>query len=156
MESVSKRCTLFNFLNDMDTYNLSRFLTAQNSYSQYEMAFEEIRVGRKRNHWMWFVFPQLKGLGSSYNADFYGITGTGEAQAYWRHPVLGERLREITEVLLLLEGLSARKIFGSIDAVKLRSSMTLFWEVTGEKLFQKVLDKYFEGELCGRTLEMLR
>ncbi|WP_455051772.1 DUF1810 domain-containing protein [Leyella stercorea] len=143
-------------MNDMDTYHLSRFLTAQDSYSQYKTALEEIRNGRKRSHWMWFVFPQLKGLGRSYNADYYGVAGADEALAYWRHPVLGKRLREITEALLLSDGLSARQIFGEVDAMKLRSSMTLFWNVTGEELFRKVLDKYYEGKMCDSTLEMLR
>lgn len=140
----------------MDTYDLSRFLTAQDSYSQYKTALEEIRNGRKRSHWMWFVFPQLKGLGHSYNADYYGIAGADEARAYWLHPVLRDRLREITEALLLLDGLSARQIFGEVDAMKLRSSMTLFWKVTEEELFRKVLDKYYEGKMCDSTLEMLR
>lgn len=140
----------------MDTYHLSRFLTAQASYSQYKTALEEIRNGRKRSHWMWFVFPQLKGLGHSYNADYYGIAGADEARAYWLHPVLGDRLREITEALLLLDGLSARQIFGEVDAMKLRSSMTLFWTATDEGLFRKVLDKYYEGKMCDSTLEMLR
>lgn len=143
-------------MNDMDTYHLSRFLTAQDSYSQYKTALEEIRNGRKRSHWMWFVFPQLKGLGHSYNADYYGIAGADEARAYWLHPVLRDRLREITEALLLLDGLSARQIFGEVDAMKLRSSMTLFWKVTEEELFRKVLDKYYEGKMCDSTLEMLR
>lgn len=140
----------------MDTYHLSRFLTAQDSYSQYKTALEEIRNGRKRSHWMWFVFPQLKGLGHSYNADYYGIAGADEARAYWLHPVLRDRLLEITEALLLLDGLSARQIFGEVDAMKLRSLMTLFWKVTEEELFRKVLDKYYEGKMCDSTLEMLR
>ena len=105
---------------------------------------------------MWFVFPQLKGLGYSYNADYYGVAGAGEARTYWQHPVLGKRLREITEALLLSDGLSARQIFGEVDAMKLRSSMTLFWKVTEEELFRKVLDKYYEGKMCDSTLEMLR
>lgn len=140
----------------MDTYHLSRFLTAQDSYSQYKTALEEIRNGRKRSHWMWFVFPQLRGLGHSYNADYYGIAGADEARAYWLHPVLRDRLLEITEALLLLDGLSARQIFGEVDAMKLRSSMTLFWTATDEGLFRKVLDKYYEGKMCDSTLEMLR
>ena len=140
----------------MDTYHLSRFLAAQDSYSQYKTALEEIRNGRKRSHWMWFVFPQLKGLGHSYNADYYGIAGADEARAYWLHPVLGDRLREIMEALLLLNGLSAKQIFGDVDAMKLRSSTTLFWKVTEEGLFRKVLDKYYEGKMCDSTLEMLR
>lgn len=146
---------LFNIMNDMDTYDLLRFLTAQDSYSQYKTALEEIRNGRKRSHWMWFVFPQLKGQGHSYNADYYGIAGADEARAYRQHPVLRERLREITEALLLLDGLSAKQIFGDVDAMKLRSSMTLFWEATREGLFRKVLDKYYEGKMCDKTLGML-
>lgn len=140
----------------MGTYHLSRFLTAQDSYSQYKTALEEIQNGRKRSHWMWFVFPQLKGLGHSYNADYYGIAGADEARAYWLHHVLRGRLLEITEALLLLDGLSARQIFGEVDAMKLRSSMTLFWTATDEGLFRKVLDKYYEGKMCDSTLEMLR
>ena len=143
-------------MNDMDTYHLSRFLIAQDSYSQYKTALEEIRNGRKRSHWMWFVFPQLKGLGHSYNADYYGIAGADEARAYWLHPVLRDRLLEITVALLRLDGLSARQIFGEVDAMKLRSSMTLFGKVTEEELFRKVLDKYYEGKMCDSTLEMLR
>ena len=100
-------------------------------------------------------FPQLKGLGHSYNADYYGIAGADEARAYRQHPVLRERLREITEALLLLDGLSAKQIFGDVDAMKLRSSMTLFWEATREGLFRKVLDKYYEGKMCDKTLGML-
>ena len=146
---------LFNIMNDMDTYDLLRFLTAQDSYSQYKTALDEIRNGRKRSHWMWFVFPQLKGLGHSYNADYYGIAGADEARAYWQHPVLRERLREITEVLLLLDGLSAKQIFGDVDVMKLRSSMTLFWVATREGLFRKILDKYYEGKMCDKTLGML-
>ena len=142
-------------MNDMDTYDLLRFLTAQDSDSQYKTAFEEIRNGRKRSHWMWFVFPQLKGLGHSYNADYYGIAGADEARAYWQHPMLRERLRKITDALLLLDGLSAKQIFGDVDAMKLRSSMTLFWEATREGLFRKVLDKYYEGKMCDKTLGML-
>ena len=146
---------LFNIMNDMDTYDLLRFLTAQDSYSQYKTALEEIRNGRKRSHWMWFVFPQLKGLGHSYNADYYGIAGADEARAYRQHPVLRERLREITEALLLLDGLSAKQIFGDVDAMKLRSSMTLFWVATRKGLFRKILDKYYEGKMCDKTLGML-
>lgn len=155
MELRFLRRNSFISFEDMDSYDLSRFLTAQDAYSQYEIALEEIRIGRKRTHWMWFVFPQLKGLGRSYNADYYGIAGADEALAYWQHSVLGGRLQEITESLLLLEGLSARQIFGGIDAVKLKSSMTLFWKVTGDELFRKVLDKYYAGKMCDKTLEML-
>ena len=139
-----------------DRYDLQRFVEAQDSYSRYEDALEEIRNGRKRSHWIWFVFPQMKGLGHSYNADYYGISGCDEAQAYWDHPVLGARLRKITEALLHVEGKTAREILGGIDAMKVRSSMTLFLEVTGENIFRQVLDTFFDGRECSRTLSMLR
>jgi uncharacterized protein (DUF1810 family) len=105
---------------------------------------------------MWYIFPQLKGLGFSSTAQFYGINGRDEAKAYLEHLVFGARLREITSVLLTLEDKSAVEIFGRTDAMKLRSSMTLFNAVAnGEDLFQKVLDKYYDGKADGRTLAML-
>lgn len=139
-----------------DNYDLRRFVEAQDSYSQYDYALEEIRCGRKRSHWIWFVFPQMKGLGHSYRAKYYGISGADEARAYWKHPVLGKRLREIAEALLHVEGKTAREILGGIDAMKVRSSMTLFLEVTGEDIFRRVLDRFFDGMECGRTISMLR
>lgn len=105
---------------------------------------------------MWYIFPQLKGLGFSSTAQYYGINGREEAMAYLMHPVLGARLREITSVLITLEGKSAVEIFGGTDAKKLRSSMTLFYAVSEDDLFKKVLDKYYDGKLDGRTLAMLK
>jgi uncharacterized protein (DUF1810 family) len=105
---------------------------------------------------MWYVFPQLKGLGFSSTAQFYGINGKEEAKAYLEHTVLGARLREITSVLLTLEGKSALEIFGWTDAMKLRSYMTLFNAVAEEDLFQKVLDKYYNGKADDVTLAMLK
>ena len=134
--------------------SLERFIQAQEH--DYQTALAEVRAGYKCSHWMWYIFPQLKGLGFSSTAQFYGINGRYEAKAYLEHPVLGARLREITSVLLTLEGKSAVEIFGHTDAMKLRSSMTLFNAVAnGENLFQKVLDKYYDGKPDGRTLAML-
>lgn len=134
--------------------SLDRFLQAQEH--DYQTALAEVRAGYKCSHWMWYIFPQLKGLGFSSMAQFYGINGKEEAKAYLEHPVLGARLREITSVLLTLEGKVAVDIFGHTDAMKLRSSMTLFNAVANEEyLFQKVLDKYYEGKADDRTLAML-
>lgn len=134
--------------------SLGRFIQAQEH--DYQTALAEVRAGYKCSHWMWYIFPQLKGLGFSSTAQFYGINGRDEAKAYLEHSVFGARLREITSVLLTLEDKSAVEIFGRTDAIKLRSSMTLFNAVAnGEDLFQKVLDKYYDGKADGRTLAML-
>ncbi|MGV3459732.1 MAG: DUF1810 domain-containing protein [Flavobacterium sp.] len=137
-----------------DKYKLSRFLDAQNLV--YLNALSEIRNGLKQSHWMWFIFPQLKGLGKSSTAEHYGITGLGEAKAYLNHPVLGKHLVQITNTLFDLEGRTALEIFGSPDDLKLKSSMTLFRQVEGANpAFQKVLDKYYSGEPDSRTLDIL-
>ena len=107
-----------------DPHDLARFIDAQGS--TYEAAISEVRSGRKHTHWMWFVFPQVKGLGTSFNSTRYGIGSLAEARAYLEHPVLGTRLVECTEALLAHEGLSATTIMGAVDAQKLRSSLTLF------------------------------
>lgn len=133
---------------------MQRFIQAQEN--DYQTALAEVRVGYKCSHWMWYIFPQLKGLGFSSTAQYYGINGREEAMAYLKHPVLGARLREITSVLITLEGKSAVEIFGGTDAKKLRSSMTLFYAVSEDDLFKKVLDKYYDGKLDGRTLAMLK
>ena len=132
---------------------MQRFIQAQEN--DYQTALAEVRAGYKCSHWMWYIFPQLKGLGFSSAAQYYGINGREEAMAYLKHPVLGARLREITSVLLTLEGKSAVEIFGRTDAMKLRSSMTLFYAVSEDDLFKKVLDKYYDGKPDGRTLAML-
>lgn len=137
-----------------DLFILSRFLEAQN-FSYYK-ALEEIKLGKKQSHWMWYIFPQFKGLGSSSNSTHYAIKSKEEAQAYLNHSILGQRLIEITTELLKLENLSAYSIFGSPDDVKLKSSMTLFNAVQNEtKLFELVLDKYFFSEKCEKTLRYL-
>lgn len=134
--------------------DLERFIKAQEGY--YETALEEITGGRKNSHWIWFIFPQLKGLGHSYNSNFYGISGIEEAQAYLNHPILGNRLREITNVLLNQnENLSARDILGGIDSMKVKSCMTLFYMASKEQLFLDVLNRYYNGNFDKRTLEKL-
>ena len=125
-------------------YNLDRFKRAQEY--DFSIALQEVKEGRKRSHWMWYIFPQLKGLGHSGMADYYGISGAEEASAYLADPVLGSRLREICEALLLVKEKSAERIFGYPDVIKLRSSMTLFAIVSEEgSVFQQVLDKYYGG-----------
>lgn len=131
----------------MDPHDLQRFLDAQDSGGTYEQALAELRAGHKTSHWMWFVFPQLAGLGQSAMSQRYAIASLGEARAYLDHSVLGPRLRECAAALLAHQGKSAREILGEIDAVKLRSSITLFARAApAEAAFQQVLDRYFEGE----------
>lgn len=130
---------------------LERFVKAQ--YNTYETAFSEIRQGQ--THWIWYIFPQLIGLGHSYNARYYGIRDRAEAEVYLAHPILGTRLRQISERLLTIEGRTAREILGDLDAMKVRSSMTLFDAVSPNDIFELVLDKYYERQRCRLTLEML-
>ena len=135
---------------------LERFVSAQDEHGTYDRALRELRAGRKTSHWMWFVFPQVEGLGRSETARFYAVAGLGEARGYLAHPVLGPRLRECCRTVLDLEGTTAEAILGSIDAVKLRSSMTLFMRADpGEPLFQQVLETYFDGEPDEATDELL-
>ena len=134
--------------------DLTRFVSAQRS--DYETALSEIRDGRKRSHWMWYIFPQLRGLGRSDTAMYYGIIGKAEAKAYLADKVLGGRLREICNTLVQVKGKSATDIFGPLDAMKLKSSMTLFYLVSGkEEIFRKVLAKYFDEKLDQKTIDML-
>ena len=135
-------------------FNLERFKKAQ-SYD-YENALREIRSGRKRGHWMWYIFPQMRGLGHSSMADYYGISGTDEAKAYLADPALGPGLIEIGKALMALEVKDAAKIFGYPDVLKLQSCMTLFAAVSEEdSVFQQVLDAYFHGAKDERTLRMI-
>jgi uncharacterized protein (DUF1810 family) len=135
--------------------SLQRFLDAQAPV--YEDACAELEAGLKQSHWMWFIFPQLRGLGQSAMAVHYGIASKHEAQAYLQHPVLGPRLKHCMALLLVQRGLSAQQIFGSIDAMKLKSCATLFAAVAGhEPVFQQVLDHYYSGAQDSRTLELLR
>ena len=124
-------------------YDLERFLKAQSFH--YENALQEIADGRKRTHWIWFIFPQLAALGHSANAKYYGISGLDEAKAYYEHPILHARLREITIALLQHRGESAVDILGEIDAVKVRSCMTLFDAVSPNDIFREVLDAFYSG-----------
>jgi uncharacterized protein (DUF1810 family) len=138
----------------MDPFNLARFREAQSGV--YEAARAELRAGRKRSHWMWFMFPQLRGLGMSETARFYGIEDRAEAQAYLADPLLGLRLIELSEIVLAHEGLTAHEVFGSPDDLKLRSCATLFAAVSaGAAPFSTVLDRFFAGEADARTLALL-
>jgi uncharacterized protein (DUF1810 family) len=137
-----------------DQYDLERFLGAQAEV--YEQACAELRAGRKRSHWMWFVFPQIRGLGSSEMAVRYAISSLEEAQAYLGHAVLGVRLRECVGIVCGLKGKSASEIFGYPDDLKFHSSMTLFAKAAGGDVFREALEKYFDGAMDGGTLERLR
>ena len=137
-----------------DPHTLQRFVDAQAPV--YAQIRAELRDGRKRSHWMWFIFPQIKGLGVSPTAQFYAIASRGEAEAYLAHPVLGPRLTECTQLVLDVAGRSAHDIFGSPDDLKFRSSMTLFADVTADNaLFGAALRRYFNGEPDRRTIEIL-
>ncbi|HST85089.1 MAG TPA: DUF1810 domain-containing protein [Kineosporiaceae bacterium] len=139
-----------------DEYRLERFVIAQDEADTYPRAVQELQAARKQSHWMWFVFPQLAGLGRSPMAQLYAISGLPEAQAYLQHPVLGARLLECANLLTTIGGTSAEEIFGSIDAQKLQSSMTLFARAAPqEKVFQAVLDRYFDGKLDEETTSRL-
>lgn len=138
-----------------DPFLLTRFVTAQDKI--YDRALEELKSGRKRSHWMWFVFPQIEGLGFSSTTQYYSIKTLEEARRYLKHPVLGKRLRECTETILALEGLSASSIFGYPDDLKLKSSMTLFAGVAEPKsVFTRVLEKYYQGNPDERTVAILK
>ena len=129
-----------------DLYDLERFVAAQDSGGTYESAIAELRAGRKRSHWMWFVFPQVAGLGQSPTSRRYAISSLEEARAYLEHPVLGPRLLESARTVADLSGRTAAEVFGGIDAMKLRSSMTLFARAAPENpVFARVLDVYFGG-----------
>ncbi|HUH75285.1 MAG TPA: DUF1810 domain-containing protein [Chitinophagales bacterium] len=134
---------------------LDRFLEAQET--TYESALSEIKAGLKRSHWMWFIFPQYKGLGFSSTTKFYAIDSIKEAQEYLNHPILGKRLREISNELLLLESNDITSIMGVPDDKKLQSSMTLFAEIEAseENVFLKVIEKYYNGNLDPRTLMLI-
>ena len=134
--------------------NLQRFLDAQ--ATAYPTALAEIKAGRKRSHWMWYIFPQIQGLGVSSTSQYYALHDAAEAAAYLAHPVLGARLVEISSELVKLPGSEAGRVFGSPDDLKLRSSMTLFAAVPGaDPVFQTVLDKYFGGVPDVKTLQLL-
>lgn len=133
--------------------NLERFLSAQEE--SYCVALQEVRAGNKRSHWMWFIFPQLRGLGQSSVSWYFGLEDLEEARRYLAHPVLGQRLREITAVLLTLPEKDPERIFGWPDCRKLHSCMTLFREAGNEALFRQVLEQYYEGQPDPVTLKLL-
>lgn len=138
-----------------DPFGLQRFVDAQRD--TYDTALAELRAGSKRSHWMWFVFPQVAGLGRSATAQHFAITGLDEARAYLAHPVLGPRLVECTQALVDHGGADAVAVFGSVDAQKLRSSMTLFAHAdAGQPLFRAVLDRYFAGRDDEATIHRLQ
>lgn len=136
-----------------DSHALDRFAEAQ--ASTYATALAEIRRGAKRSHWMWFIFPQLAGLGRSPTAQFYAIGSLDEARAYLAHPLLGARYRECVDALQDLPINDAQAVFGSIDALKLRSSLTLFDHAAPSALFAAALDRWFDGQRDPATLELL-
>jgi uncharacterized protein (DUF1810 family) len=140
----------------MNAFDLGRFLDAQDAEGTYDAALAELRAGRKTTHWMWFVFPQIAGLGRSPTAQHYALASLAEAAAYLADPVLGDRLRESAAALLTHEGRSAEAILGGVDALKLRSSMTLFARADpGEPLFAAVLERFYGGEADPATEERL-
>lgn len=140
--------------NANDPYNLQRFVEAQDPV--IEEVKEELRSGRKRTHWMWYVFPQIEGLGSSQLAQRYAISSQDEAEAYLSHPILGSRLRDCTEIVNAVEGRSANEVFGSPDDLKFRSSMTLFETVADDPTpFRTALEQYYENDRDSKTLELL-
>lgn len=137
-----------------ETNSLSRFLNAQQN--TYEDALREITAGRKRSHWMWYIFPQVLGLGFTDTSKYYAIKDLQEAQAYLSHPVLGERLIGISKALMAQEKRDAQAVFGSPDELKLKSSMTLFSLVPAADLvFRQVIDAFFDGEQDQKTLQLL-
>ena len=139
-----------------DPFGLQRFVDAQDGGGTYDQALRELQAGRKRSHWMWFVFPQVAGLGSSPMARHYAISGLPEARAYLAHPVLGRRLLDCARALTELETADPERVLGPVDAVKLRSSMTLFGlAAPDEPLFREVLDRFFDGAADEATTRRL-
>ena len=141
-------------MENIENTGLQRFIEAQND--SYDQALKEIINGRKLTHWIWYIFPQIKGLGFSYNSEYYGITSLQEARDYLENELLRKRLFEITESLLMHKGKDIESIMGDIDALKLKSSMTLFDAVQPGSIFGEVLDEFYGGERCRRTLEKIR
>jgi uncharacterized protein (DUF1810 family) len=138
-----------------DPFNLQRFVDAQNQ--EFESVLIELRNGVKIGHWIWYIFPQLAGLGKSWNSNYFGISSRAEAEAYLKHPILGQRLRDCTAIVNSLQGCSINAIFGGIDSVKFRSSMTLFSEIAPDRqIFEQALEKYFSGKADPLTLEILQ
>jgi len=138
-----------------DPHDLNRFVTAQSAV--YSQVLAELKAGEKRTHWIWFIFPQLKGLGLSPQSEFYGVGSLAEAQAYAQHPILGPRLDQCTRLVHRVDNRTIHQILGSPDDLKFRSSMTLFARAAEEETdFKDALEKYFNGEPDPLTLELLR
>lgn len=150
---MTPKATSFSCVSPSDPFDLARFVRAQRD--DYERALVELRAGRKRTHWMWYIFPQLAGLGHSAMAQRYAISGVPEARAYLRHDVLGPRLVECATAVRDLEGRTAHEIFGAPDDLKLRSSATLFAQVSPDPVFEQLLQKYFDGQADAETLRLL-
>lgn len=145
---------MYNMGQTTEQNNIERFVKAQDNHACYQTALSEVSEGRKRSHWIWFIFPQMRGLGYSEMSHYYGIASLNEAKAYLAHPTLNARQREICQALLQREE-TALQIFGGIDALKVQSSMTLFDLVAPQDIFAEVLDKFYGGERCQKTLELL-
>ena len=145
-------------MNNSDKYNLLRFVEAQEAYGIYDIAVSELERGRKRSHWIWFVFPQMKGLGYSYNSNFYGITCREEAEAYLENKILNERLRKVCRILLeqVRGGRSVHQILGGIDSYKVESCLTLFDAVLPNDIFAECLEVCYQGKRDEKSLDMLR
>ena len=150
MKNVSLPKSFVDALGGIACYDLGRFVEAQEM--DYGQALKEMKDGQKRGHWIWYIFPQIKGLGHSYNSEYYGISSKEEAKAYLDHPVLGARLREITQALLDCKNKSADDILGFPDVLKVRSCMTLFDLVSPNDIFNDVLYKFYEGQRCDKTI----
>ena len=141
-----------------DDIDINRFIEAQDSpyFIGYERALKEIKKGRKINHWIWYIFPQLRSPEQSSRAHYYGITDRDEAQCYLEHPILGARIREITNVLLEHKDKSALSIFGNTDTAKVRACMTMFDLLSPNDIFSDVLDSFYNGERCEITLKAMQ
>ncbi len=139
----------------METNTVERFIKIQDESNNYETALNEVKNGNKRSHWIWYIFPQIKGLGHSYMSKTYAIDSLSEARAYWENAILHDRLKEITEALLTHKDDSADNIFGSLDARKVKSCMTLFDAVSPHDIFEEVLNTFYEGKRCKATLGKL-
>ncbi|AFZ35617.1 protein of unknown function DUF1810 [Stanieria cyanosphaera PCC 7437] len=141
-------------MSEQDPFDLNRFINTQNQV--FDRVLAELKNGRKRSHWMWYTFPQLDGLAQSTTSKYYAIKSPEEAIAYLNHPVLGARILECANTIVAIEGKTVSEIFGYPDDLKLKSSMTLFSEVSAEPIFIRVLDRYFHGDRDDRTLQLLK
>ncbi|MBO5839008.1 MAG: DUF1810 domain-containing protein [Bacteroidales bacterium] len=145
-------------MKELPETDINRFVEAQNTpyLSSYRQALEEVKNGRKKNHWIWFIFPCFRCFAHSPRSHYYGIRDLNEAMEYLNHPILGNRLREITTALLKHEDKTAMEIFGPIDIHKVRSSMTMFDAISPNDIFKEVIDRFFQGTHCEKTQKVLR